>query len=214
MLKTEREAKWLGVLVLALMLVPTVAQAAIIDVTVASDKSQIQIGEKAVVTVSAQVRPGTGAASNDGLFAWGVDLTLGDVLFGPGVTDTANPDILSLPGTAVIGSAWDGAGSGGTPKSWGLGAIWDTQFTNQTRGFGSEVVLFTIEIEGLALGTGSVGITGNPIQGADFITHQGAGDDSGFFGTATTNIQVVPEPASIALLGMGGLMAFRRRRRK
>jgi hypothetical protein len=211
--KRERVATWLGVLIFALMLVPIVAQAAIVDVTVSSDKSQIQIGEKAVVTVSAQVRPGTGAASNDGLFAWGADLTLGDVLFGPGVTDTANLDILSLPGTAVIGAAWDGAGSGGTPKSWGLEAIWDTQFNNQTRGFGSEVVLFTIEVEGLALGSGSVGITGNPIQGADFITHQGAGDDSGFYGIASTNIQVVPEPASIAmLLGMCGLMVLRRRR--
>jgi hypothetical protein len=212
MLKTEREAKWLGALALALILIPTVAQAAIIDVTVASDKSQIQIGEKAVVTVSAQVRPGTGAASNDGLFAWGVDLTLGDVILGPGVVDTANPDILSLPGTAVIGAAWDGAGSGGTRKSWGLEAIWDTQFNNQTRGFGSEVVLFTVEIEGLALGTGSVSITGNPIQGADFITHQGAGDDSGYFGSAMTNIRVVPEPASIALLGLGTVALLRRRR--
>jgi len=211
MLKSKREAKWLGALVLAVLVLPSLAQAAIVDVTVASDKSQIQIGEKALVTVSAQVRAGTGAASNDGLFAWGVDLTLGDVILGPGVTNTANPDILSLPSTAVIGSAWDGAGNSGTPKSWGLEAIGDTQFNNQTRGFGAQVVLFTVEVEGKALGIGSFSITGNPFQGADFITHQGVSDDSGFFGSAMTNIQVVPEPASLALLSIWALALVRRR---
>lgn len=215
MLSSEREVKWLGVFVLTAILLPTVAQAAIVDVTVSSDKAVIDYtkGETATVTVSAQVRPGTGAASNDGLFAWGVDLTLGDVLFGPGVSDTADPDILSLTGLAQIGSAWDGAGSSGTAKSWGLETIWDTQFNDQTEGFGSDVVLFTIEVQGLARGTGSLSITGNPIQGADFITHQGAGDDSGAYSLASTNIEVVPEPASIALMGLGGVMALRRRRR-
>ena len=215
MLKTRREEWCIGALVLALAILPSVAEAAVIDVTVTSDTPRIDytLGETATVTVSAQVRPGTGAASNDGLFAWGVDLTLGDVLFGPGVTDTADPDILALSGTAAIGSAWDGAGSDGTPKSWGLEAIWDTQFNNQTRGFGSQVVLFTIEVQGLARGTGSVGITGNPIQGADFITHQGAGDDSGVFSIASTNIEVVPEPATIALMSIGGILALRRKRK-
>jgi len=208
----RRETRWFAVLALGVMAIPPLVDAAVVDVTVTSDKPQIQIGEKATMTVSAQVRPGTGAPSNDGIFAWGVDLTLGDVLFGPGVTDTADPDILALPGTAVIGSAWDGAGSPGTLKSWGLEAIWDTQFVNQTRGFGADVLLFTIELEGKQRGIGSVSIAGNPIQGADFITHQGANDDSGFFGTATANIEVVPEPASIALLGLGGMALLARRR--
>ena len=215
MLKSKREVKWLGVLVLTAMLLPAVAQAAVVDVTVSSDKAVIDYtkGETATVTVSAQVRPGTGAASNDGIFFWGADVSLGDILINDGGPDTADPDILALIGTASVGSAWDGAGSGGTPKTWGLEAIWDTQFNDQNRGFGSEVVLFTLEVGGAREGIGSITISGNPIQGADFSTHQGVGDDSGVFSLASTNIEVVPEPASIALMGLGGVMALRRKRR-
>jgi hypothetical protein len=95
-----------------------------------------------------------------------------------------------------------------------LEAVWDTQFNDQAKGFGADVVLFTIEVQGLTRGTGSLSITGNPIQGADFITHQGAGDDSGVYSLASTNIEVVPEPASLSLLGLGGLAMLRWRRRK
>ena len=214
MLKIGREKKWSGVLVLVVAILPSVAVAAVVDVTVSSDKSTIDIGETAVVTVSARVRPGTHAASNDGIFFWGADVSLGDVAINDGGSDTGDPDILSLPGTAQISSAlWDLAGSSGTARSWGLEAVYDTQFNNQTRGFGSDVILFTLAVEGERLGIGSVTVAGNPIQGADFATHQGSGDDSGFFGGAAVNIEVTPEPTGIAFLALGGLAVLRRRRR-
>jgi hypothetical protein len=209
----NRTSEAMGWLVLAVLLVIAgVGRAAIVDVTVSSDASRIEVGQKTMLTVKARVRPGTGHAVKDGIFAWGIDLRLSDVTVGSGTTDTPDPDILGLPDKANIADGWDQAGSRGTRKAWGLEAIWDTQFTQQTRGLGQEVTLFTVELEGKAVGTARVALSGNPIQGDDFMTHQGFNDDEGAFESASTQIEVVPEPASLTLLFGGMAWAVKRRR--
>jgi hypothetical protein len=207
----KQRTMWCAGLLICVLV--SMAHGAVIDVTCEADRLEIEVGETTTVTVWAKVRPGSGAATKDGIFAWGADLLLEDLLLGSGVSDTPDvPDILGLSGPASIGPDWDQAGSQGQSKAWGLEAIWDTQAMDQSRGFGARVKLFTVELEGKALGTGQLRVRGNDIQGADVLTHQGMGDDTASFDGATTSITVVPEPATLGLLGVGALALLRRRR--
>ena len=57
--------KSFGALVLAVMLLSPLAQAAVVTVTVESDKPLIQFTEKATITVSAEVSAGTENGPDD-----------------------------------------------------------------------------------------------------------------------------------------------------
>lgn len=74
-----------------------------------------------------------------------------------------------------------------------------------------------INLNGATIGGASVSVTQSPITGGveGVVTVSGTEIDSLLFGgqeVAIDNVEAVPEPASLALLGVGGLALLKRRR--
>jgi hypothetical protein len=186
-------------LVLAVLALPGVASASVIDVTVSADKSTIGIGETATLSVFGQLKPGYATAGN-GIFGWDVDLRLSD------------PSLVSL-GT-LDRSGWTGTpstSSSGTAQSWGLDAIYDTGESNSNLGVGSAVRLFLVQFHGLAQGVTTLTVQPDTTTGADFVTWQG--NTGGDYSSGSQSITVTPEPATLGLLVTGALAILARRKR-
>jgi hypothetical protein len=190
------------VLVFALCAFPGLVEASVISVTVTLSKDTVNIGETATLTVFGQVKPAYAVAGN-GIFGWDVDLRLSDPLV-----------VELLPGT-LDRTGWTRnalTSSSGMVKSWGLDAIYDTGEDNSNLGVGSAVRLFSVQFTGLALGNATFTVEPDTITGADFVTW--FGNTGGDYSAASQVITVVPEPATLGLLGLGGLSLIIRCRRR
>ncbi len=133
----------------------------------------------------------------DAVIGWGLDLSIDSLsiagLVGPPVIGPAFDPALAIDGDALAGLA---------PTPPGVG-IW-----------GDDVVLATVLIQGLSLG--STGLTLSDDNPAD-LTEGFAVEPppTGVFADVVYDagsLAVVPEPASLALLVLGGLATLRRRR--
>lgn len=197
-----------GVNFLLILFWTTVAQAAVVDVTVSVDaplvggKYQVNLGATHTLSVFGQLKPAD-ADPHNGILGWDVDLR---------VEDTAIIDLLTA---TVDRTGWDNdalGSSSGTPTTWGLDAIYDTRFFDDTKGLTSPVVLFSVNFTGFSAGESKLTIEPDYTTGADFVAHLvGEGGD---YSAASAMINVVPEPASISLLATGALallVTWRRR---
>jgi len=205
----------LAVLVIAL---PSIALAAnympVVDVTVAATNNTIAIGGLTTLTVYGQVEHPYHDISQNGIYAWDVTLVNG------------NQNLLQILSGTVSRTGWRNGtyplSSPGTINAHGdLEAIYDLDSLGsaKTLGLTSSVALFSVDIKGLAKGTTSLTVQFDMTSGPDFALWQdGIGGDtyrSGDYSLASKNITVTPEPATMALLVIGGLgmLIIRRRRR-
>lgn len=129
----------------------------------------------------------------DKCVGWGLDLTILD------------PLIADFTGSIVIGPSWTPAAPSENKDSDGLAGL---AFPDGV--FGDDILLATVEFQPLAYGT--TGLELSDDYPAD-LTEGFALWASGF---ATVNygvgsISVIPEPATLTLLVLGGLAALRRR---
>ncbi len=186
----------------ACLSLPCLAQAAVVNITASVDKSTIALGETATFRVFAQVQ---GNPAGDGIFGWDVDLTVADV---------TGTNVLDLLPATFASTGWDNAGSTGTAVANGLDAIYDTSFLDDSKGIGSPIELFSIDVQGMSLGSASLTIGPDATQGADMATHLGTNDDSGNYSAGSVLITVVPEPTSMLLICAAAGPALLRRRRR
>ena len=192
----------------AVLLCTALAQAEVIDVTTSVDapdvggKYQVNLGETHTLSVFGQLKV---ASSGNGIFGWDVDLRVGDTA------------ILGLLAGTVDRTGWDNEAppisSPGTPMPWGIDAIYDTSFLDETKGLSEPALLFSVDFTSLSIGESSLTIEPDATSGADFVAHLvgEGGDYSAAF--AIINV-VVAEPASISLLATGALVLLMIRRRR
>ena len=188
--------------VLACLAVASAAHAAAVGVTASVDKDTIGIGETGTFTIYAQLLTGHTGAGN-GIFGWDVDLRIAD----PTIIELL-PATFALPPGVWTSSAM--TSSPGTPTAWGLDAIYDTGEDADDLGLAGQVELFSVQYLGLADGSTTLSVEPDTTSGADFVTW--LGETGGDYSNASVGI-TVPEPATLGLLGLGGLLLIRRRRR-
>jgi hypothetical protein len=126
------------------------------------------------------------ATISDPVLGWGLDLVIGDPLIGSLVNVSVDP-------AWTAGSA-DGDGLGGVSFPAGLSGV---------------VTLATITLQGNAIGTTALDLA---ITAGD-LTEGFALDPVGFDADVTLGsgvLNVVPEPASLSLLALAGLLIRRR----
>ena len=196
-MRTRATIVFAGCLALA-----SAAQAGVIDVTVSVDKDTINIGEMGTLTVYGQLTAGHDTAGN-GVFGWGVDLRIAD----PTIIELL-PATFALPPGVWTSNAM--TSSPGTPTAWGLDAIHDTGEGADDLGLAGPVELFSVDYRSLSEGVTVLTVEPDTTTGADFVTW--LGESGGDYSQASSAITVVPEPATIGLLGFGVVAALCRRK--
>ncbi len=185
-----------GVLVFCMA---TSLQAAMILVTAESTATELDVGQTATITVKGLVQDP--ASGDDGVFTFDLDLIL------------SNSPVLSvLPGTMSRPDVDDLSfgGSDGNSESWGLNAIAGGYWATDC-GIGTAKVLFTVDVQADSLGNSNVTVgPDTDIMGIDFTLGETAAPTIDYSG-ASVIINVVPEPATIFLCGLGTLALLRRR---
>jgi hypothetical protein len=192
----------LAALAAALLICTPAVHAAVAAVQVDLSPSELtlEIGQTATLTVYATVASGL-ATTNNGIFGWDVDLLNSD------------SSVVALIPATLSRAGWTNTAStssAGTAYSWGIDAIYDTSESDKTRGLGSPATLFTIQFQALQLGVSTLSIASDTTTGADFITWNG--NTYGDYGSAVSQITVVPEPATAVLLMAAGVVALGRAR--
>lgn len=151
--------------------------------SLSASSNSVNVGDDVVITLN--YNDGARVLSG-GIFNFNADNTNGSAAAGT----------WAFPGTFTIG---------GTPNGASLEGARYLQAPNSNAVNGA---IFTYVWTATAEGTVNINL-----EGISVLT----GDQGGFGGTATqvagsTSIEVVPTPASAAVLGLGGLAAARRRR--
>lgn len=148
-----------------------------------SDSVIPNVGGTAAVDIVADI------PETEPVLGWGLDLAADD----PSIADWT---LIS------IGPLWDAVA---TPDGDGLGGL---AFPDSV--WGSNVLLATVEFTGFALGMTPLNLSDNY---PDDLTEGFALDPTGFAQVTYLpgTITVVPEPAALSLLALGGLLALRRR---
>lgn len=185
------------------------AQAEAIDVTVSVDapfdgeKYTVVLGNTHKLSVFGQVKPeAVDEGKDNGIFGWDVDLRVGDANILEFLRATMDP-----PRWTNRPPDWTGnpdTSSDGTPMSWGIDAIYDTGEDDKALGVESPIQLFSIPFKGISLGESGMTIEFDDTTGTDFVTWDD--DIGGDYSAAVAQIRVVPEPASMSLLGVAALM--------
>ena len=167
---------------LAVLAVVASAPAAWADITVYFDPSEPVVGIGETVEVDIR------ADFTDSVVSWGIDLTIDDPEYADWI-DT------------VIGPDWNDPGD--TLDEDGLAGL---RFPT---GIDGDVLLATVTFQGLTEGETWLTLDCGPEEDEGFLLEEGFLDeDVQFFSGRLT---VVPEPAGLALLGIG-LLAVRLRR--
>jgi hypothetical protein len=177
-----------------------------IDVFVECDEAHLAVGDKAEVRVLARVK-GSFARQDDGIATWCLNLRV-----------DPESSLRLVPGS--LSNKWTSMGQ----AEKRLDALLDVvgaDLMSPSKGVGGKTLLFTAEAEAVSAGTAR--LYAQPGQnvsqvGADFLLartplDQSSGQVIGDYAGAEATLTVVPEPASLSLLGLGGLAALRRRRR-
>lgn len=193
--------KAVGLLVLSVILAPSLSNATAIDVSVEPSDAYIGIGERTTLTFYAQVNSSIASAEN-GLFSWALDVVI------------EKPDVLTLDPDSVDRVGWLNdpmASSSGSVMSWGLQGVYDGVDENKGMGLGQKVKLFSVDVVGALEGISQVFVRADTSEYADPDFQTWNGDLGGDYSFANATI-TVPEPVSIMLLGVGGVIALMRKR--
>lgn len=186
-------------LLVGVLVMPISAPAAVVDVWVTVDKDTIDLGETGTLTAWVQVKPEEVEPAG-GIFAWNVNARVDD------------PDVAMLLAATVDRSGWDNEpifSSDGTPMPWGISSIFDGSQDDTEKGLNVPVVLFTVQYQGLEPGVVTFSLEPGDAPDEDFLTWTfGTGGD---YSQANAMVTVIPEPGSLLLLGLGGLLLRRRR---
>lgn len=175
--------KFLGGILVAGVLAGSAA-AATVDVYLVPQHSVINLGDTVWVDIMADI--------SDPVLGWGLDL------------DAASPAIANKTGNLSIGPSWNPATAADGDDLAGVVPFPPIGIA------GDGILLASVEFIGLSLGVTDL------ILGDDYpadLTEGFALDPSGFASVTYTNgsITVIPEPAALSLLMLGGLFAARRR---
>jgi hypothetical protein len=160
------------------------ALAATVDVYLVPQDSVIGLGDTVMVDIYADI--------SDPVLGWGLDL------------DAGNPAVADKTGNLSIGGAWNPAAANDGDDLAGLVPFPPVGIS------GNGILLASVEFQGLSLGLTTLEL------GDDYPNDLSEGfalDPTGFADVTYTNgsIRVVPEPAALGLLVLGGLVALRRR---
>lgn len=189
-------------LALAALLCPCWAAAAVVDVTTELDADTLQPGQRTTLRVYAEVRDGMADAGN-GIFGWDVSLRSSD------------PLVAGVLSATLDRTGWTGhprTSSPGAPRDWGLAAIYDTSETRDDMGLSTTVLLFTVDVQALTLGTTTFLVEPDFATGADFLTwSMEAGGD---YSAAAVRLNVVPSPPVLLLLAAIAPVALPHRRHR
>jgi hypothetical protein len=151
-----------------------------------------------------------------GLAGFGNILAFDNATTGVGRPDGSGDGLLISVGLIDNNNGTDGDGSGIEPTAGLVGdqARWDTifLFTYTVTNFAGRTISFDYQNLGSAA---NPGVTEDTVQWWDAALGNFRGSNAAagtFRDDLSDNIQVVPAPGAVALLGLGGLVAGRRRR--
>ncbi len=186
-----------SLIIVGLLAAPSLAE---VDVQIVPADTQIQMNGQTTVTV--QVRTGVGGV---GVYSLG-----GDILA------SGTGGLQAMAGSFTFDSEYLGSdlfapieGAAGANGGWaGFGSVRTGSLLIDGHGDSSWVDFATYTIEGTSLGDVTLAFSSRKIGGWMPLDTNEAGMGT----SASATITVVPEPATLAMLALGGMVLIRRRR--